>query len=58
MESTTFLHALDNHTCQRTDLTLRIFLNDLLQTFHTSVAITFVQKAESIDEDELRTMGT
>ena len=58
MESATFLYTLDNHTSQRTDLTLRIFLNHLLQTFHTPVAIAFVQQAETIDEDELRTIVT
>ena len=57
VQSATFLYTLDDHTCQRTDLTLRIFLNHLLQTFHTPVAITCVQKTQAIDEDKLCTVS-
>ena len=58
MKSATFLHTTDNHTCQRTDFAVWIFLDHFLQTFHTAVAITSVQKAQTVDEDELRTVCT
>ena len=42
VKSATFLHTTDNHTCQRTDFAVWIFLNHFLQTFHAAVAITCV----------------
>ena len=58
IESAPLLHALDDHTCQFAHLALRIFLHHLLHTFQATVAVAFVQVHHTVDEDELRTVGT
>ena len=58
MQSSAILNAFDNHTSQRADLAVGIFLHHLPQQFHTTVTIAVVESAHAVDEEELGTVGT
>ena len=56
MQFSSFLYSFYNHSCQFANLTLWIFLNYCLKAFDTSVAISIVQTAQTINKNKFRTM--
>ena len=57
MQFSTVLDTLDNHTCQRTHLTVGVFLYHLAQQRHTPITIAIVEATHTLDEEELGTVG-
>ena len=58
MQRASLLDAAQYHAGQFADLALRILFHHLLHAFRTSLSVTFVQQAETLDEEELRTVLT
>ena len=58
VEPASFLYALDDHTSQFTDLTLWVLLHHLFHALQTAVAVTIVQACHTVNEYELRAVGT
>ena len=53
MQSSAFVYSLDDHTSHLTHLTIRELLYHLLQAGDTTIAITLVQQAQTLDKQEL-----
>ncbi len=52
------LHALDNHSGHLRHIAVGIFLHHFLHAFHTSRGISLIETAQSVDEYELRPVGS
>ena len=58
METSSFLHTVDNHTCHGTHRTFWIFLHHGFHIAEASLTVTIVEFAKTTDKDEFVTVGS